>query len=297
MRGGFDWRDAGIQHMDMSGHTPISSSGQKSAGILTFLIADIRGYTAFTHESGDEAAARLAATFAEIAREGVEAHAGEVIELRGDEVLAVFRSARSALRAAVDLQLTFVDEVERNPLVPLRVGIGLDVGEAVPLEAGYRGGALNLAARLSARAGPGEVFASQGVVHLARAVDGLRFDDRGHLEFKGLIEPVRVIGVSSVGDAADDLGGRLTRAHVDALSARPQSEMPPELDPTMPMARRDVEARRLRWWWRQARRGISRVVFIVGEAGVGKTRLAAEAALLASKDGARIVYVAAGNAA
>jgi hypothetical protein len=47
-----------------------------------------------------------------------------VIELRGDEALAVFRSARQALRAAVDLQLTFADEVERDASVPLCVGIG-----------------------------------------------------------------------------------------------------------------------------------------------------------------------------
>jgi class 3 adenylate cyclase len=52
--------------------------------LLTFLIADVRGYTSFTQSRGDEAAARLAGAFAEIAREGVEAHGGEVIELRGD---------------------------------------------------------------------------------------------------------------------------------------------------------------------------------------------------------------------
>ncbi len=67
---------------------------------------------------------------------------GNVIELRGDEALAVFTSARNAIRAAVELQLALVDEVERNPELPLRVGIGLDAGEAVAVEAGYRGAAL-----------------------------------------------------------------------------------------------------------------------------------------------------------
>ena len=133
----------------------------RAAEILTFLIADVRGYTSFTQAHGDEAAARLAATFAEIAREGVEAHGGKVIELRGDEALAVFGSARGALRAAAERQLAFVDETERRPAIPLRVGIGLDAGEAVPVEGGYRGGALNLAARLCSSAGPGEVIASR----------------------------------------------------------------------------------------------------------------------------------------
>lgn len=49
--------------------------------LKTFLIADVRGYTLFTQERGDEAAAKLAARFAAVAREGVEARGGSVIEL------------------------------------------------------------------------------------------------------------------------------------------------------------------------------------------------------------------------
>jgi len=82
----------------------------------------VRGYTTFTQSRGDEAAGRLASKFSEIAREGVEAHGGEMIELRGDEALAVFASAREALWAAVDLQLVFADEVEIDRALPLRVG-------------------------------------------------------------------------------------------------------------------------------------------------------------------------------
>ena len=80
------------------------------AQIRTFLIADVRGYTLFTQERGDEAAGKLAAKFADIAREGVEARGGTLLELRGDEALCVFSSARDAIRAAIDLQQRFVDE-------------------------------------------------------------------------------------------------------------------------------------------------------------------------------------------
>src|SRR5258708_127954 len=169
------------------------------AGILTFLIADVRGYTAFTQSRGDEAAGRLAAKFAEIAREGVEAHGGEVIELRGDEALAVFASAREALRAAVDLQLVLADEVELDGSLPLHVGIGLDAGEAVRVDGGYRGGALNLAARLCSQARAGEILTSQGVTHLARALDGIDLHEYGEVELKGLAEPVRVFRVAPEG--------------------------------------------------------------------------------------------------
>src|SRR5207245_5264259 len=107
-------------------------------------------------------------------RDGVEGRGGSVIELRGDEALAVFASPRQAIRVAVDLQQHFVDETLDDPSLPLMVGIGLDAGEAVPVEGGYRGGALNMAARLCGQAGPGEILATPEVVHLARAVEGVR---------------------------------------------------------------------------------------------------------------------------
>ena len=174
------------------------------ARIRTFLIADVRGYTLFTQERGDEAATKLAARFAGIAREAVDDHGGSVIELRGDEALAVFDSARQAIRAATVLQQRFLEETESDPTLPLPVGIGLDAGEAVPLESGYRGGALNLAARLCGRAGPGEILASQGVVLLARKVEGVRLVDRGEVHLKGLEEPVRIFRViSDEGDPAE----------------------------------------------------------------------------------------------
>jgi class 3 adenylate cyclase/ABC-type transport system substrate-binding protein len=175
-----------------------------SAEIRTFLIADVRGYTLFTQERGDEAAGKLAKRFADVAREGIEGRGGILLELRGDEALAVFTSARQAIRAAVELQGRFVDETVADPSLPLRVGIGIDAGEAVPIEGGYRGRALNLAARLCGLAGPGEVLASREAVHLAGTVEGARFVDRGAVHLKGLTAPVHVTRVLPVsGDPAE----------------------------------------------------------------------------------------------
>lgn len=55
----------------------VGSSGGEATAIRAFLIADVRGYTLFTQEPGDEAAARLAKKFAELAREGVAWRAEE----------------------------------------------------------------------------------------------------------------------------------------------------------------------------------------------------------------------------
>jgi class 3 adenylate cyclase len=79
---------------------PGRPEGTEDVHVRTFLIADVRGYTLFTQERGDEAATKLAARFAEVAREVVEEHGGSVIELRGDEALAVFDSPRQAIGAA-----------------------------------------------------------------------------------------------------------------------------------------------------------------------------------------------------
>jgi ABC-type transport system substrate-binding protein/class 3 adenylate cyclase/streptogramin lyase/tRNA A-37 threonylcarbamoyl transferase component Bud32 len=161
-----------------------------AAGVRTFMIADVRGYTSYTHEHGDEAAAELASAFADVVRSVVEERKGRLIELRGDEALVVFDSARAALRVAVELQR----RLEQSPL-PRRIGIGLDAGEAVPVGDGYRGGALNLAARLCSVAGPGEVLASETVVQLAGSVEGLRYGERRVERLKGIAKPVPAIEV------------------------------------------------------------------------------------------------------
>ena len=167
----------------------------KTGVVNTFLIADIRGYTRFTEEQGDDRASELAARFADVVRVAMPHWGGELLELRGDEALCVFVSARQALGAAVDLQGRFRRPGGDGSAFPLGVGIGLDAGEAVPVDGGYRGGALNLAARLCARAAAGEILASEQVVHLARRIEGMRFESPRLVRFKGIDEQVRVVRI------------------------------------------------------------------------------------------------------
>ena len=199
--------------------------------VRTFLFADIRGYTTFTQEHGDEAAGRLAGKYAEIVRETVERRDGTLLELQGDGALCVFTSTRQAIRASIELQRRFVDETVADPSMPFPVGIGLDAGEAVSVEGGYRGGALNLGARLCSIAGPGEILASREVVHLARKVDGVTSVDRGTAQLKGIGHPVQVVRLKAeADDAAEDVafrralgasGVRLQPAGPGAIVANP----------------------------------------------------------------------------
>ena len=254
---------------------------------LAFLIADVRGYTRFTRERGDAAAALLAKKFADLARDAVEARSGRVIELRGDEALAVFTSPAQAVRAAAEFQATCSEESQSDPMFPLPVGIGIDVGEAVPVEDGYRGVALNMAARLCSNAAAGQVLVTRAIVQRAAAVDGqIRFEERGPASFKGFEEPVDVI--EAIADGA---------AVVEQAPEKLDATLPPELDPLTPLVDREHELRWLRGTWRQTRRGRGRALFVSGPAQIGKTRLAAEIARHVSDQGWPVRYAGPGGAA
>jgi class 3 adenylate cyclase/DNA-binding beta-propeller fold protein YncE len=175
--------------------TATSSARESSTEARTFLIADIRGYTRYSQEHGDAAASRLAQRFAALVRDSITEHKGELLELRGDEALCVFESARPALAAAVALQRRLRQPAEGEPDLPLGVGIGLDVGEAVPTEGGYRGRALNTAARLCSIAKPGEILASETVVALAGRDERFRFAQRRAARVKGIDARVRFVEV------------------------------------------------------------------------------------------------------
>jgi len=175
---------------------------ESQTGVRTFVIADVRGYSRFTEDHGDEEAARLSAKFVGLMTDGVEAHGGVLIEVRGDEGLAVFTSARQAIRAAVDPQGRFAEESEEEPSLPLKVGIGIDSGEAVRMPDGsYRGSALNVAARLCGRALGGEVIVSEGTSRLAGHLGGIQYSDRGRVNLKNIPEPVHIFQAYSEHDA------------------------------------------------------------------------------------------------
>jgi len=252
-----------------------------------FLIADVRGYTRFTRERGDAEAARLATRFAQLACDAVEARSGRVIELRGDEALAVFESAAQAVRAAAELAAVCADEAASDGGLPLLVGIGIDTGEAVPVEGGYRGAALNTAARLCSQAAAGQVLVTAGLAERAGGVPGIRFVPAGRVELKGFEAPVELIEVVDEAPASPA---------VDAGAAE-TSTLPLGLEPDSPLVGREHQLAWLRGTWRQVRRGRGRVVVVSGPAGIGKSRLAAEIAAFAGGEGAAVRYAGAGGTA
>ena len=165
------------------------------ADIRTFLFADMRGYTRYTQEHGDDAASALARAIRRSRAGGGARVEGELLELRGDEALCMFRSARQALRASVEVQRRLRTATGEESAFPLGVGMGLDAGEAVPTQGGYRGGALNLAARLCGRARGGQILATQRVVGLTGAVPGVHWERPSDVGLDGVRDPERVVEI------------------------------------------------------------------------------------------------------
>ncbi len=174
---------------------PTEEPEPSATALRTFLVAHVNGHARYTRERGDEAGSALARAFIGIARGVATETGGSFVELRGDEALCVFGSARGALRAAVELQRRLRTGPEGGAAFPLAVGTGLDAGEAVAVEGGYRGGALNLAARLSAAAAPGVILATETVGNVAGPVEGLRLGAPRRVALEGFGDPVRAVEV------------------------------------------------------------------------------------------------------
>jgi class 3 adenylate cyclase len=167
------------------------------AGLVTILFTDMEGSTTLTQRLGDAAAQELLRTHNSIVREALKAHGGSEIKHTGDGVMASFPSATRALECAVAIQRAFA---ERNAGVgaglapPLLVRIGLNAGEPVAEEADLFGAAVQLAARVCARAEPGRILAANVVRELAMG-KGFLFSDQGDVELRGFEDPIRLYEV------------------------------------------------------------------------------------------------------
>ena len=196
-----------------------SSSDETSLhAFRVFLVADIRGYSSFADQRGDEAAASLAQRFLDVATAVISDHHGQITGTRGDEVVAAFESPRSAIRASLALQKRFLAETERVLELPLPVGMGLDMGEVVVVADGYLGNAINVAARLCAIAPAGSVLATREVIHVAQAMEGVHYDLRPPIRLKGIAEPAQY---ARIVDVAEDTMAAFSRL------GRTQAATPP----------------------------------------------------------------------
>ena len=229
------------------------------------LFCDVTGSTELGEELDPEALRALLARYFEQMKAIVERHGGSVEKFIGDAVMAVFGvpvvhedDALRALRAASEMR-------DALPELGVHGRLGVTTGEVVTgtEERLATGDALNVAARLEQAAQPGEVLIGEETLRLTR--DAVEVEAVAPLSLKGKAEPVAAY--------------RLVTVHGEEGFARHADT---------PMVGRETELRRLRDTYDQAvRDGSCQLFTILGPAGVGKSRLAAE--FLASLDDALVV--------
>jgi class 3 adenylate cyclase/tetratricopeptide (TPR) repeat protein len=232
---------------------------------VTVLFCDVTGSTELGERLDPEALRALLARYFESMKTIVERHGGTVEKFIGDAVMAVFGvpvlhedDALRALRAAVEMREAF-------PKLGVQGRIGVTTGEVVTgtEERLATGDAVNVAARLEQAAQPGEILIVEETYRLTR--EAAEVEPLESRELKGKAEPVDVYRLLSVEGEAG-----FTR-HADA-----------------PMVGREREQRQLlSVWERVVSESACQLFTILGPAGVGKSRLAAE--FLASLEGTLIV--------
>ena len=164
----------------------------------TILFTDVEGSTALTDRLGDAKARDLLHEHERITREALKAHGGSEVKTMGDGFMASFSSATKALECAIAIQGAFAERNE-SAEEPIKVRIGLNAGEPIAEDdPGGRGDlfgtAVNMAARIAAKAEGGEILASNVVRELVAGKEFL-FNDRSDTELRGFEDPVRVYEV------------------------------------------------------------------------------------------------------
>ena len=160
---------------------------------VTVMFTDIEGSTALTDRLGDAGAREIIRTHERVTREALAAHGGSEIKTMGDGFMASFPSATAGLRCAIAIQQTLATHND-TAADPISVRIGLNAGEPISENADLFGTAVNLAARVAAKANGGEILASNVVRELAAGKDFL-FHDRGDTALRGFEKAVRLYEV------------------------------------------------------------------------------------------------------
>ena len=230
---------------------------------ITVMFCDLVGSTSIAAKLDAEDWRNLVNAYLDEASAAVTGLGGHVLKRLGDGLMALFgypkaqeNDAERAVKAALAIQRALFDLNARNAAKgapELSARIGLESGPVVVEAAGeVFGDAPNIAARVQAAAEPGSVLIT---VNVQRQVAGLFVaEERGVRELKGVSQPVQLFRIVRASG-----GGR--RGGARTLT---------------PFVGREEELALLARRWARARAGEGQLVLIVGEPGLGKSRLMEE---------------------
>jgi class 3 adenylate cyclase/predicted ATPase len=240
---------------------------------VTVLFADVKGSMELAEQVDPEEWHRILDRFFQILTEGVHRYEGTISQYTGDGIMALFgapiahedhaqRACYAALRLSDELR-RYADELKREKGLGFLVRMGLNSGEVVVGKIGddlrmdytAQGHTVGLAARMEQLAEPGKAYLTE---QTAKWVEGYcRLGDLGDFNVKGVHEPLRVFDLQGAGPLRTRLEVAASRGLVRFVGRRGEMEQ-------------------LRRAWESAQAGHGQIVAVVGEAGVGKSRLVYE---------------------
>jgi class 3 adenylate cyclase len=240
---------------------------------VTVLFADLKGSMELLADRDPEEARKLLDPVLEHMMEAVHRFEGTVNQVMGDGIMALFgaplahedhavRACYAALRMQESVK-RYAEGIFRTYGVPVRIRVGLNSGEVVVRSIGSDlhmdytavGQTTHLAARMEQIADPGSILMAPATVLLAEGY--VQLTSRGPVAVKGLAEPVEVCELTGVS---------ATRSRLQAAATRGLSRF----------VGRDAEMEALHRALDHAKQGRGQVVAIVGDPGVGKSRLVFE---------------------
>jgi len=242
--------------------------------LVTVLFADLRGSTELIAGRDPEEARELLEPVLQRMCDTVESYGGTVSQVMGDGIMALFGAPVSledhAIRAchaalAMQERIRYIaDDIQRSRGVPIQIRVGLSSGEAVLSISGHGlhlsytavGQTVHLAARMEQMAQPGTVLAAADTVHLANAFIEAR--PLGPVTVKGFERPIEIFEVCCPAHWRSRFDMALVRG-------------------VTPFTGRDSELRRLvEKLDKVIADGASQLAVVVGDAGIGKSRLVHE---------------------
>jgi WD40 repeat protein/DNA-binding SARP family transcriptional activator len=250
-----------------------TTPGSGTAGVVFILFSDLAGSTELLERLGDDQAEELRRTHFELLRGAVRDHGGREVKNLGDGLMVVFSSAVDAIECALDIQNS-VGEHNRAGREPLRVRVGLHVGEPIRHEDDFFGTSIVVARRLCDAAAPGQILASELVRDLVGPRHRFAFDDVGAIPVKGLLEPVPAVEI--VGEAPEgtpEPRGRADAPYKGLVAYQPD-------DAAVFFGRESVVAELVR------RLADTALLAVVGASGTGKSSVVRAGLLPAIRDGA-----------
>ncbi|MEM7444277.1 MAG: adenylate/guanylate cyclase domain-containing protein [Pseudomonadota bacterium] len=244
------------------------SSGERRQ--ITALFYDITGSTAMMTSMDPEDYMDLQARIHEAAAEAITANGGHIDQVMGDGATVYFgypNADEDASQKAVTAGLEIIErcrELDDGDGEPIRLRIGIatalavfgqhksaSVGHAKGPYAEIVGVAPNLAARLQSLAEPNTVLVSNNTYRITHRL--FEFDDFGKHELKGFPDTHRVWRAVKALEVDDRFAGHRSAA--------------------APFVAREAELELALDRWREVKNGVGQVLFLSGEAGIGKSRL------------------------